>query len=300
MRILVLGSEGFIGKHVIRFYQHLGWNIWGADLFEAASADYPYVKLSRLSPELDDLLEQQSFDYCINAAGSGNVSYSVSHPLIDFEANALDVIRLLDAIRKLQPQCRYVQMSSAAVYGNPTVLPIREDAPCIPVSPYGHHKWIAEIICREYATIYKLGIVIVRPFSVYGPGLKKQLFWDLYRRYLDNPAVLDVWGTGQESRDFVFVEDLVAAIHTIILKDNFNCGVYNIASGHETTIAEAVSGLFGHVNSNTSIQFNNKTRAGDPLNWRADISQLLSLGYQPSFDFAAGIEKLAQWYKSLN
>lgn len=296
----MLGSEGFIGKHVIDFYKRLGWNIWGADLFETASKQYKYVKLSRLSPELDDLLQQQSFDYCINAAGSGNVSYSVSHPVIDFEANVLDVIRLLDVLRKLQPQCRYVQLSSAAVYGNPVFLPILEDAACIPVSPYGHHKWIAEIVCREYASIYKQGIVIVRPFSVFGPGLKKQLFWDLYRRYLESPSGIEVWGTGQESRDFVFVEDLVAAIHCIILNDSFTCNVYNIASGNETSIAEAVTRLFAHIDPNTEIRFNNMTRAGDPLNWRADISKLKSIGFQQSFDFAVGIEKLANWYKSLN
>ncbi len=300
MTVLILGSEGFIGKHTVQFYQRLGWSVYGADLFEAASLSYSYVKLSRLSPELDELMQQHPFDYCINAAGSGNVSYSVTHPVIDFEANTLDVIRILDALRKWQPACRYIQLSSAAVYGNPVALPINEKDACNPVSPYGHHKWMAEIVCREYSTIYKLGIAIVRPFSVYGPGLKKQLFWDLFQKYKANPRQIEVWGTGKESRDFVFVEDLVGAIHNIILHDDFNGGVYNIASGVETTIATAVKGLFMHIDKNTVISFNNMTRAGDPLNWRADVERLSTKGFTPSFDFETGIQKLAEWYKSLN
>lgn len=300
MNILILGSEGFIGRYAVQFYLKKQWTVVGCDLFEAPSQSYKYIKLSRLSFELEDVMQDMRFDYCINAAGSGNVSYSVSHPLIDFEANALDVIRLLDALKKWQPQCRYLHISSAAVYGNPVGLPIAETHPCSPISPYGYHKWVAEIVCREYFTIYKQPIAIVRPFSVYGPGLKKQLFWELYQRYKANKAGIELWGTGQESRDFVFVEDLIAAIHSVFMSSPFECDVYNVASGKETTIAEAVHVLFKNIDNNVALKFNNQVRAGDPVNWRADVNKLLQTGYTPAVNFELGINKLAAWLKSLN
>jgi UDP-glucose 4-epimerase len=297
--ILVLGSEGFIGRHAVRFFLEKGWQVAGCDLFEAPTQSYRYIKLSRLSPEWEELMQQIHFNCCVNAAGSGNVSYSVTHPLIDFESNTLDVIRMLDALRKWQPSCRYLHISSAAVYGNPASLPVRESDPCKPVSPYGYHKWMSESLCHEYFSIYKLPVVIIRPFSVYGPGLQKQLFWDLLQKYRLNPEKIDVWGTGKESRDFIYIEDLIRSIECVLQKSAFECEVYNVASGREITIEEAVQKLFLQVDKNVEIYFNKRVRPGDPENWRADTTRLHNLGFVPSVDFGTGIVKLAEWYKNL-
>src|SRR5688572_8068708 len=128
-KVLVLGSEGFIGKYLTQFFQAKQYNVYGCDLFETSSTSgYNYLKVSRLSPEWDEIFSENKYDVCINAAGSGNVPYSMSHPLIDFEANSLDTIRILEAIRKFNKVCKYLHISSAAVYGNPEQLPIVEDA----------------------------------------------------------------------------------------------------------------------------------------------------------------------------
>src|SRR5260370_35821534 len=116
MKLLILGSEGFIGNNLISFFLNKGVRIAGCDLFERPSQhEYAYFKVSRLSPEWDDIFSRK-FDFCINAAGSGNVPYSMEHPLIDFESNTLDTMRILDAIRKNNESCRYLHISSAAVY----------------------------------------------------------------------------------------------------------------------------------------------------------------------------------------
>jgi len=81
---------------------------------------------------------------------------------------------------KFNNKCKYLHISSAAVYGNPKQLPVKETDNCQPLSPYGWHKWMSELICQEYFRLYNIRSLIVRPFSVYGPGLRKQLFWDLY------------------------------------------------------------------------------------------------------------------------
>lgn len=300
MQILILGSEGFIGKAVVRHFLATGMQVTGCDLYEAPSADYTYFKLSRLSPELDEVLQSASFDFFINVAGSGNVSYSVTHPFIDFEANTLDVYRILDAIRRLQPGCKYIQLSSAAVYGNPATLPVNETAVCAPVSPYGFHKLMAEMICKEFHQLFGLQIAVVRPFSVYGPGLKKQLFWDLFQKYKAGQRTIEVWGTGKESRDFIYIDDLILLLQHIMQNGTFACNVYNAAAGKEVTIEKAVTAMFALLDATVQLQFNNQVREGDPLNWRAGITLAEELGFTNKTTFEQGIEKLVAWYKSQN
>jgi len=106
MKILILGSEGFIGHHLIQHFLELQYSVHGCDLFETAHRrGYSYTRVSRLVPEWEEIFSKQEFDFCINAAGIGNVPYSMTHPLSDFESNTMDTMRVLDAIRKLNPSC---------------------------------------------------------------------------------------------------------------------------------------------------------------------------------------------------
>lgn len=302
MKILILGSEGFIGKHLITYFIQAGQIVYGCDLFESPSQKYRYTKVSRLSPELSELLTSAAFDVCINVAGSGNVPFSMEHPFIDFESNSLDVIRILDGIRLHQPQCRYIQLSSAAVYGNPVDLPVKETTALSPLSPYGWHKLIAENLCKEYKIVYGVSSVIVRPFSVYGEGLKKQLFWDLYQKYKNSKKneTISLLGSGNETRDYIYIEDLVKAISIIIQRARFESEVYNIASGIETSIAEAASCLIKYVDPQAKLSFSNEIRKGDPINWKADITALQNLGFTPSVDLNTGLYNLSKWLKNQN
>src|ERR1700757_1974292 len=165
MKIVILGSHGFIGSHLVDFFMFRGDTITGCDLVEDAATGYSYQKISILSPDFDTLFSKQQFDVCINASGSGNVAYSLANPISDFEANAFSVVKVLDTIRKYQPFCKYVHISSAAVYGNPVSLPIKESDTLAPLSPYGYHKLISEQLCKEYHHLYNLPVTIIRPFS---------------------------------------------------------------------------------------------------------------------------------------
>jgi UDP-glucose 4-epimerase len=299
MRILVLGSEGFIGSHFRDFFLQNKIDIVGLDLFEQPSKPYKYIKVSRLSPEFEEAFQQYSFDVAINAAGSGNVGYSMSHPLSDFEANCLDVIRVLDILRKFQPECRYIHLSSAAVYGNPAHLPVREEHPLQPLSPYGWHKLVSEQLCREYTSIFHLRTAIIRPFSVYGPGLKKQLFWDIHQKLLAATGKIELSGTGNESRDFIYIGDMVKAVDLIIRKGALQGECYNIASGAECTIEKAVKTFIEATGIQAGCFFNGKVREGDPLNWRADISKLTLLGFKPDVELQQGLKLVANWMQTL-
>lgn len=297
MKILVIGSEGFIGSHLIDYFSKKH-EVYGAGHEPVPSRPYNYIPLSITQPDWAGILESQPFDICINAAGSANVPYSMSHPLYDFEHNVLHTIQILEAIRLHRPSCKYLHISSAAVYGSPKSLPISETHHIQPLSPYGWHKTMAENICREYFFIHKIGTVITRPFSVYGPRLRKQLFWDMFQKFRSGQRDIELWGTGNESRDFIFIHDLCYVFDLIIQQSSFESNVYNIASGEETTVREAATLLFAELDKDIVLRFNNHVREGDPINWRADIENIRSLGFNPTISFAEGIIKTSQWLKN--
>ncbi len=301
MKVLILGSEGFIGRNLVAYFIRINEEVTGVDLYEVGSQRYTYYKVSRLSPDYDELLASVQFDVCINAAGSSSVPYSTTHPISDFEANTLDTIRILDGLRRHQPTCRYLHISSAAVYGNPSEMPTGEDSRLLPVSPYGWHKLMAEQLCTEYANLFSVQVAIVRPFSVFGIGLEKQLFWDLYTKTkAASQNMLKLWGSGEETRDFIYVDDLVRALDVVVRHGSFNAQVYNVASGQETTIRYAAESLLKLLNPSIRPVFNQESRTGDPANWRANITRIRDLGFRPQIPFEAGIDKLASWLRSLN
>lgn len=298
MNIIIIGSEGFIGSNLCKYFVGLEYNVYGADILEApAVAKYTYVKVSRLSSEWEDVMQQINFDVCINAAGSGNVSYSVTHPLIDFEANTLDVIRILDSIKKHQISCKYLHISSAAVYGNSVSLPIKESSALQPISPYGYHKQMSEIVCKEYHHLFGIAVAIVRPFSIYGVGLKKQLLWDICNKLTVQKEVI-LFGTGDESRDFIHISDFVNVLKIIIDKSNFAGDIYNAASGIETTI-KSIALIFESEYAK-KIHFNGERKAGDPINWKADIEMIKEIGFLPKANLEISIRAYIKWFKLLH
>ena len=294
MNIMIIGSEGFIGSNLRNYFIDKGENVFGADILEVpAGAVYTYIKVSRLSAQWEEVLAHTDFDVCINAAGSGNVSYSVTHPVIDFEANTLDVIRILDSLRKYQPSCRYLHISSAAVYGNPAELPVKESAALAPVSPYGFHKMMSEIICKEYSTLFEMAAAIIRPFSVYGIGLKKQLLWDTCKKLMSSDDIT-LFGTGEETRDFIHISDFVSVIGLLLQNGSFTGTVYNVASGTETAVRD-IAAVF-EKQYGKKITFSGERKPGDPVHWKADITSIKKIGFEPKADLEQHVTEYIRWF----
>ncbi len=202
------------------------------------------------------------------------------------------------AIRKYNPTCKFINFSSAAVYGNPSKLPIAESFPAKPLSPYGFHKLQSEYLLTEYHKSLGLHTCSLRVFSAYGEGLKKQLFWDLYQKAQRNDTV-ELFGTGQESRDFIYIKDLIRAVDLLIHHAPFEGDIFNVATGKETTIAEAARIFFSLYDPGKKFFFSGKAKIGDPNNWRADISALQSMGFQPTVTLEEGLNSYVKWLKEL-
>lgn len=295
IRILIIGSRGFIGSHTERYFSgKKEYEVYTCDVVTDYSA-HNYFQIDAANADYHEVFQEQSFDVCINCSGAASVPDSLVHPGRDFMLNTVNVFKLLDAIRKYAPHCRFINLSSAAVYGNPSSLPIREDAGCKPVSPYGLHKEQAEMICREFSLFFGIRTCMLRIFSAYGEGLKKQLFWDIAAKARENSGTMMLFGTGRESRDFIHVADIVKVIELVLDKAEFTAEVYNVANGEEVTIEQAASLLLQHLGWKGSLGFQGVTRAGDPVNWRADISKISQMGYRQAYSIDKGLKSYTEW-----
>jgi len=194
------------------------------------------------------------------------------------------------------PTCKFINISSAAVYGNPQYLPIDENHPVSPLSPYGWHKYYSELICKEFYEIFDLKTLNIRVFSAYGPGLRKQLFWDLYHKSLISDTI-ELFGTGNESRDFIFIDDLLFAIDRLIASANFQGQVINVASGIETTVREAVETFLSLLGFQGKLIFTGKEKIGDPVRWHANIDKLRNMGFTHHTTLETGLKKYISWIR---
>jgi UDP-glucose 4-epimerase len=295
MRILIIGSRGFIGSHLIEHFSRDQKNeVYGCDVLDDNSQNY--FKVNKFSPDYNVPFSSQQFDNCIFAGGNGSVPYSLENPDVDYQLNTQTVNSILSCILRHQPECKFIHMSSAAVYGSPASLPITEQAAIKPISPYGWHKYLSEIICKKYYSLYKTKTISLRVFAVYGERLTKQLFWDIYGK-IQKSNDITLFGTGNESRDFINIRDLVTAIDLIISKGDFNGETYNVSSGIETTIKEAAQEFCRIYDDKVNVTFSGQTKLGDPINWRADISRLTSLGFEAKVGLSFGLENYIKWLK---
>tara|TARA_Y100000031_G_scaffold57259_1_gene64935 strand:- start:1427 stop:2332 length:906 start_codon:yes stop_codon:yes gene_type:complete len=296
-KILVIGSNGFIGTEAIRYFQSQGYAVTGCDI-TAGDNSTDYFKVESNEPNYNEIFRQARPDLCLNASGAASVPFSFDDPLIDYQLNVINVFKMLEAIRISNPKTIYINISSAAVYGTPSQLPVSEDADVDPISPYGWHKWQSELACSEYAKLYGLKTCSMRVFSAYGPGLNKQLFWDLHQKTREGNSI-ELLGTGDESRDYIFVEDLVRASETIAINAKLQGEVINVATGIETTIRNAAKTFIKTLSWDGRISFSGIKRMGDPENWCADISKLEMMGFKPKCSLESGMEVYCKWLQSL-
>lgn len=299
MKILIIGSKGFIGSYLSQYFQAQGHELYGADVVVDYTAGESYFLMDAANSDFRSLFEQQQFGLCINCSGAASVPHSLQKPYRDFSLNTANVFKLLEAIRVYNPTCKFINFSSAAVYGNPQSLPIIEGQDCAPLSPYGQHKWMSEQICSEFHRYFQIPTCSLRVFSAYGEGLRKQLFWDIAQKAKGQKQI-ELYGTGKESRDFIYIRDLAFAVDCVMQRAAFAGEAINVANGEEVTIQEAVGAFLENFAQSKAVSFGGQERQGDPLNWVANIDLLKSLGYQPKYRFREGLAQYYQWLEAEN
>ena len=297
--VLIVGAAGFLGTAVSRYCVNQGLATLGLDIVDAdASVAFTsFYRTEQLELTLGPILVEHRPTYLINLAGNADVGKSLIDPRNDFRKSADLFSAILDQVRHFSINTKVLFASSAAVYGQPKRLPICESEMSDPISPYGYHKWICELMAKEYSAIYGIKTASARIFSAYGSGLKKQIFWDLCNK-CQSTGLIELCGDGGESRDFIHADDIANAFLCILRNGVFAGESYNVATGQEITIsalAQFVIKKFG--NATDRLVFSHAVRVGDPRNWRADITQLQSLGFVPTIELSRGTAEYIEWFK---
>jgi UDP-glucose 4-epimerase len=301
-RALVTGACGFIGRHIARELKQRGYFVVGIghgtwDLGE--SREFGVDEWHGTDVTLDALNIYAGEPVLIaHCAGSGSVSYSMTHPYEDFRRSVDTCAAVLEYARTRAPDAGIVIPSSAGVYGGVDALPIHESTIPRPGSAYGAHKLICEQLATSYATHFGLKIAVVRLFSVYGRGLRKQLLWDACTKLSHGDRTF--FGTGDEVRDWIHVGDaatlmLAAVEHS---RPGAICTV-NGGSGIAVINREILTHLFRCFGRDDSPIFGGAGRLGDPQRYQADTTKAQTLGWHPSFEWRAGVADFVTWFKGV-
>lgn len=299
-KIIITGVNGFIGSHMAGKCLLGGYDVVGIDVASTSRMDnIAYYQLNLYEDSIVDILRKNKPFALIHCAGMADVNYSVQHPDSDFASNVVISRKILYAIKDSGQQIIAVFLSSAGVYGNPITNPIDENHAKRPISPYALHKIMVEDMCEYFVRQHNLDIRILRIFSAYGAGLKKQIFWDMGQK-IKKYHKLELFGTGKETRDFIYIDDLVCAIQLVMETEKPPEIIYNVANGVEISIKNVAEIFCAECGlPEELISFNQCERLGNPVNWCADISRIKSLGYEPRIQIHVGIERYVAWLRQI-
>jgi len=300
--ILITGGAGFIGSHIQDALVKRGDNVFVLDNMSMGKIENINTKSTFFEMDLRDfdqlkqLFQKIRFDIVIHHAAQINIRHSVADPIFDLESNVLGTVRLFELIKEFEVKKVLFASSGGAIYGDGEKLPCVETAQLNPCSPYGISKLAGEKYLLYYAKQYGIKYGILRYANVYGPRQNPKgeagvisIFFSQMMNGM-NPVIN---GDGQQTRDYVYVEDVVQA--NLLMLDQFEtCGVFNVGTGIETSVND----LFIKINTFFGNKFKKKYRtilSGEQLRSSLDTTKLhQTLGWNVQYDLNAGLTKLFQ------
>lgn len=308
MKVLVTGGSGFIGSHMVRSLLHEGWEVTNLDKLTYASNEanladvaghpnYRFVHGDICDTELIPLLVQE-VDAVINFAAETHVDRSLLDPASFVRTDVEGVVSLLETVRKNR-NVRFIHMSTDEVFGAlPAGVEADEDFPFAPTSPYSASKAAAELQVRAYAASYDLGITVLRCCNVYGPFQHLEKFIPLFATRALAGEELPLYGDGMQEREWIFAEDLVAAVLRVLNEPAPESGVvaWHIGSGERVpniAVARQICDLIGAPHSLIRPVAD---RPGHDRRYALDASRLRAHGWAPQVPFEEGLARTIRWY----
>ena len=275
-KILVTGSNGFIGKNLVLKLRALNYTVieFSGNILEEDS----YRKLLN-----------ENITHCFHLAAKSFVPESWNSPDAFIETNVYGTEKVLEFCRKKSISLTFI---SSYLYGSPKYLPIDEKHPLQTPNPYALSKFLGEELCRFYNKHYGLKINILRPFNTYGPGQN--------RRFLIPELIDKFYGSEQEvsvkdvspKRDYVYISDVIDAL-ILTLKINESFTVFNIGSGYSLSVAEIIDKIKTISGIDKKVVSSNEQRVNEIPNTVADIKLAYEkLGWKPKVNFEEGIKEI--------
>ncbi len=305
---LVTGGAGFIGSHIVRGLLERGRGVRVLDNLSTGRRENLAEVADRIEWVEGDIRDAQAVaesmrgvEVVFHLAARASVPRSVAEPVSANETNVTGTVNLLCAARDAGVR-RFVYSASSSAYGDTPTLPKREDMRPVPLSPYAVSKLAAEHYCMCWSHVYGLQTVSLRYFNVFGPRQDPASDYAavipaFVSRMLRGERPI-IYGDGEQSRDFCFVENVVNANMLAAERDEVHGEAVNIACGERTTLNEIVKDINRLLGTNIEPEYQD-ARAGDVKHSLADVSAAgRVIGYKPLVMFPEGLERSIEWYKA--
>lgn len=306
-RVMVSGGAGFIGSHVADAHLRRGDEVVVLDdLFSGKRKNVPagaeFVELDVRAPEAANLLRTGRFDLLSHHAAQKDVRVSVADPRRDAAVNVDGLLNLLEGAREGGVQRVVFVSSGGVVYGEPELRPTPETAAKLPESPYGVTKLAGEQYLYYYHRVHGMEYVALRYSNVFGPRQDpsgEAGVVAIFCNRLLRGEPITVYGTGEQTRDYVLVSDVVAA--NLLAADadlpparTLDDRAFNVGTGSETSVLELAEALM--VASGERVELRHApARAGELLHSSLDVSRLRSLGWSPRGTLGEGLAETFRW-----
>ncbi|OQX85583.1 MAG: hypothetical protein B6D63_01990 [Candidatus Latescibacteria bacterium 4484_7] len=308
-RVIVTGAAGFIGSHVSERLIDEGMDVLGIDCL----TDYYSPDRKRL--HLRDLIKSDRFDFlerdlneldleevlggacCVfHLAAQAGVRSSWGAEFTRYvDSNILATQRLLEALKE-HKEIKLIYSSSSSVYGDTKLLPMKEDHPLNPISPYGATKLSGEHLCELYHYNFGIRYVALRYFTVYGPRQRPDMAFSKFINSAFKGVRIEVYGDGRQTRDFTFVSDAVEA-NILAMKYDGDERIFNIGGGSRVSVLEVLDIIAEEMKTELDVKFIDREK-GDVLDTWADTSRAKGeLGFVPKVSLGDGIAEEIDWYR---
>ncbi|OLS24594.1 MAG: UDP-glucose 4-epimerase [Candidatus Thorarchaeota archaeon AB_25] len=306
---IVTGAAGFIGSHLVDLLLENEFSVIGIDNMRTGNiqnlagplknGNFQLLKEDICNQKFPDIVKED-VDVIFHLAAISSVKVSVEDPILVNDTNVRGTINVLEMARKRNAK-KIVLSSSAAVYGNPDSLPVREDTPLDPLSPYAASKISAEMYCISYGKLYGITPVIFRYFNVNGPRQEDSEYSGVIPIFINQGLQnkdITIEGDGSQTRSFIYVEDVAKATYLGSQLESDSGHILNLSGSDSISILELARMVKELVPDSTSTIVHRSAREGDVKDSIGSMERTSDvLGFSPTVPFKTGLDRTVSWYR---
>jgi len=309
LKLLITGGLGFVGSHLVDSLVKKNHKIMiltkTLSKKKNIKKSAKKIRIEKIDltnfQQLGKIIEKFKPDVIIHLAGNASHSKSFENPLKDIDSNAKTTLFMLEKIRKLNTQCKFILGSTFIVIGKPKKLPVNENTPCNPTTIYGTNRLSSEYFCKIYHDVYGLHTNIFRITNSYGPReqiipKKNAVNFLIYKSF--KKEEISIYNQGKFFRDFIYIDDVISGINTILKKGKPG-ELYWISSGKRTWFYEFANIL--EKTTECKVKYSETpayTKRVDVGNFVVSNSKLRKLGWSPKISVDVGVKKTLKFFQS--